>query len=157
YPGTGGRIGSGAAGYMMMGGSGMLGIPPQTGGAPALPPAGGFDAGTDPARDNVMPGMICDRLAAIECAAEAACCSNPGRTLDDCKQTVTTSCSKDALVDSIAAQSAAAYDPNQARIVLMQLEALASMCDPSFASYAASPQGIRSIFRGTIAPNGDCA
>src|SRR5262249_31447284 len=57
----------------------------------------------------------------------------------------------------IAAQSVAAYDSNQARMVLMQLETLASTCDPGFAAYAASPQGIRSIFRGTVAPEGDCA
>jgi hypothetical protein len=59
-------------------------------------------------------------------------------------------------VDTIAMQSVAALDSVHARSVFEQLEAIARDCDPEIAVYTESFDGLRSIFRGTVAPKGDC-
>jgi hypothetical protein len=60
------------------------------------------------------------------------------------------------MADVIASQPVAGFDSAQAKVVLDHLEELASQCDPSIAAFAESPQGLRSMFRGTVAPNGKC-
>jgi hypothetical protein len=145
--GSGGGVGGNEPGAGA-GGAGMAGMAGKGG--------TGFDAGTDPARNAVGPGMICERLATIECAAELACCTNPGRDVAACRQAVIGSCTHDFMADTIAMQAAAGFDSAQAKVVLDHLEQLASQCDTTEAAYAASPEGLRSIFRGTVGPNGMC-
>jgi hypothetical protein len=117
---------------------------------------GSFDAGTDPNRNAVMPGDICDRLATIQCAGEAACCTNPGRDQATCKKALMGSCTDQAMADQIAGQPAAAFDPAQAKVVFSEIEKLASTCDPTIVAYADSETGIRTIFKGTTAPGASC-
>jgi hypothetical protein len=163
--GTGG-IG-GVAGFGAGSGSGSGGAPPPvagngTSGIGGTAGAGGglpmrtFDAGSDPNRNAVVPGKICERLAAIQCAGEAFCCLNPGRDVAACQQEIREQCDSEALADDIAADSVAAFDATRAQVVFTELERLASQCDPSIAAYAESFDGLRSMFAGTVAPNGDC-
>jgi hypothetical protein len=160
--GTGGELplagsgGTGTAG-MVVGGTGvpMAGAGSSGGvggvGAPRV-----FDAGTDPNRNAVMAGTICARLATIQCAGEAYCCDNPGRDVSACETDVRGSCQQDGLVDDIAADPKAAFDAAQALVVFTELERLASQCDPAIAAFGEAHDGLRSIFRGTVAAGGDC-
>lgn len=158
-PGVGGpAAGDGnpqGGGGTQVGGGGMTGVS-GTGPTMVGMPIGGFDAGTDPGRNAVTPGMICDRLASIQCAGEAACCSNPGRDFASCKQTMMAGCSSQYMADSIAGQPAAGFDAAQAQMVFAHFEDLASQCDSSIAAFAESPQGLRSVFKGTVAPMKSC-
>src|SRR4051794_5831202 len=65
--GTAGRGGAGngvSAGTNGAAGDGVAGDGAGSGGL------GEFDAGTDPGRNNVVPGTICARLSEIQCAGE---------------------------------------------------------------------------------------
>lgn len=115
-----------------------------------------FNAGDAPDRNAVRAGTICERLATIQCAGEEFCCLNPGRDVAACKQDIRSSCDQDALVDDIAAEPVTGFDAAQAMTVFTELERLASQCDPMFAAYAESFDGLRSIFRGTVEAGGDC-
>jgi hypothetical protein len=164
-------VGEGTAGTMISAGTG--GAAPPTGGvgsagsgtgsvgAGSTGGAGGaaapmFNAGSDPNRNAVMPGTICSRLAVIQCAGEAFCCTNPGRDIPTCEQEMRSSCDQDAMVDDIAADSGTAFDAARAQMVFTELERLASLCDPTIAAYGESVDGLRSLFAGTVAPDGDC-
>lgn len=127
--------------------------PVHDAGKPSLP---SFDAGTDPERNAVGPGELCDRLSVIQCAAEGACCTKPGRDYATCLDALARACAADLLFDQIAGQTSAGFDQDQARVVLDQFEQLASECDPSVATFGVSQDGLRSMFRGTIAPGGNC-
>ena len=159
--GTGGTMNSGGGGghvsNPMNGGSGMGGMGSGGTGADAGSNGGNdFDAGSADDRNAVTPGKICDRLATILCASEAACCDNPGRDQSACKTAVSKSCTDDAMFDSIAGQKAAGFDAAQAKVAFTELERLASTCDLSIDEYSAGKDGLRTIFKGTIAPGGDC-
>jgi hypothetical protein len=142
----------------MNGGSGMGG----SGSGGTVADAGGgnggkdFDAGSAEDRNAVTPGKICDRLATILCASEAACCDKPGRDFATCKTAINKSCTDDLMFDSIAGQKAAGFDAAQAKVVFTELERLASTCDLSIADYSEGKDGLRTIFKGTIAPGADC-
>jgi hypothetical protein len=143
-------------GGLPAGGAGMTGVSGM--GPPAMVgmPVNSFDAGTEPGRNAVTPGVICDRLATIQCAAEASCCPTPGRDFASCKQTMMSTCSSQYMADSIAGQPAAGFDPAQAQMVFTHFEDLSSKCDSSIAAFAESPQGLRSMFKGTVAPMNSC-
>ncbi|MFI5307436.1 MAG: hypothetical protein ACHQ53_08800 [Polyangiales bacterium] len=148
----------GSSGMTGMGGGPAAG----SGGSPGQPDGGmpiatgGFDAGTDPNRNAVMPGGICERVSTIQCAGEAACCTNPGRTFDACKSAQLGSCMSDLMADQIAGQAPAGFDATQAKAVFTQLETLTANCDPSVVAFSLAPNGFRSIFKGTVAPGGNC-
>jgi hypothetical protein len=114
-----------------------------------------FDAGGAPDRNDVMPGEICDRLATIQCAGEAFCCDNPGRTVAACHTDLENAC-KDEYVDDVAENRVTAFDAAQAKTVFTRLEELASQCDPSIAAFGESFDGLRSMFAGTVEPGGSC-
>jgi len=151
--GSGGMVAAGGGGSAASGAPGSGGMGGVAGGSPAKLP---FDAGTDPNRNAVTAGTICDRLATIQCAGEAACCNNPGRDVATCKASLLMACTSQLMVDAIAQQPAAAFDAAQAQSVFTQLETLSAACDPGVAAFGVAPSGLRSIFRGTIAPGGDC-
>jgi hypothetical protein len=165
---SGGGDGGGAAGTMnnggggghvsdpMNGGSGMGGMGSGGTGADAGSGGNDFDAGSADDRNAVTPGKICDRLATILCASEAACCDKPGRDVAACKTAINKSCTDDAMFDSIAGQKAAGFDAAQAKVVFTEIERLASTCDLSINEYSAGKDGLRTIFKGTIAPGADC-
>src|SRR5690349_21138139 len=60
-----------------------------------------FDAGSDPNRNNVMAGQVCDRLSTIQCAGEVHCCTNPTHTYDACKQAMFSLCANDLHLDAV--------------------------------------------------------
>jgi hypothetical protein len=149
--GAGAGVGGGASGAGGSGGStgGTSGATGGTGGAAA------FDAGVDV---TPMPGNICTRLAQIQCAAEAFCCANPGRDQTTCEQDMLSGyCTSKGMADVIAAQPPAAFDAAQATVVFTHIKELAAACDPAVTAYGESPQGLRSMFKGTKAPSTSCA
>lgn len=115
-----------------------------------------FDAGSDPDRNKVKAVDVCKRLAEIDCAAEAYCCDNPGRTLDACKANIIQGCSQDLLLDQTAQNPITGYDELAAERAYTELETKASKCDPSVAAWASSPDGLRSLLKGTVAADASC-
>lgn len=143
--GTGGTTPTGGT-------SGTTGGSQSTGGSTTVAV---FDAGSDPNRNVVQPGHVCDRLATVQCAGEAFCCANPGRTYDQCYQAQYSGC-QSVYLDDVTLNPVSGYDINKAQAAFTEFEALASQCDPSVAAWAISWTGLRGIVAGTIAPNGDC-
>lgn len=159
--GTGGAAGVSGAGVPTAGMAGSAGMNAPTAGTGVVPMAGTdggsvFDAGVEPDRNAVTPGVICDRLATIQCAGEAACCDAPGRDFDTCKRAQLSDCDTMTMADDVAADPVTAFDAAQAMVVFAELERLASICDPAFAAFGESFDGLRSMFRGTVAASGDC-
>ncbi len=160
--GTGGSVGVSGSGGGGAGGTDTAGTGGTdiggTGGT--TPPDGGtgkvFDAGSDPNRNAVMPGTICERLATIQCAGESFCCDNPGRDFETCKQVQKDGCATEYMVDEVAANPAAGFNAAQALVFFTELERLASTCDPMTASFGESPQGLRTLVNGTIEPEHNC-
>jgi hypothetical protein len=157
--GMAGGAAGGGAGAGAGGGTGGVG-PAGSGGAGVG--AGGmggtlpFDAGTDPNRNAVMPGMICDRLATIQCAGEAHCCNAPGRDAAACKQQLMSECTSMAMADDVASNPSTSFDAEQARVVFTEIERLASTCDPTIAAFGESFDGLRSMFHGTVGADDSC-
>jgi hypothetical protein len=149
--GTGGD--SGATGTGGDGGVSGVGGTDGFGGSGALPP---FDGGTDPNRNNVGPGQVCERLATIQCAAEVSCCGAPGRNFDQCKQAQLNTCRNEAYLDAVSMSPLAAYDMGKAAAAFAEFERLASMCDPSIVEWSISPTGLRGIVNGTKNANESC-
>lgn len=135
-------------------GSGGMAAVMGTGGMGATMPM--FDAGTDPARNNVTGGHICARLAQIQCAGEAFCCPNPGRDRAACETAQVNYCTTQLYLDSITQNAVTAFDPTAAASALEGFEQRASQCDPMISSFAASLQGLLGIMKGTVAAKGNC-
>ena len=118
--------------------------------APTLP-------GTDPERNRVGPGEVCDRLTLIQCAAESACCEQPGRDYAECTKLMLIGCRDELLLDFVSDESEVGFDAEQAEQTFAELERLAADCDPSIASFGASHDGLPALFSGTVQPGGNCA
>ena len=142
--GSSARAGAGA------GGGGAGGDPTPTAGK------GPFDAGSDPDRNAVTPGKICRRLAEINCEAERFCCDAPGRDKASCMSVFEMGWAQGGMADQIAARPEAQFDPEETERVFTEVERLASSCDPSVKAFGESPEGLRSMFTGTIEAGGDC-
>src|ERR1700712_5602138 len=163
--GNGGFGGSGGGAAAANGGTaaaGAFGLAAD-GGAPSQPRAGGgaaagsgvpFNAGDDPQRNQVQPGGLCARLAAIQCAAEAHCCFAPGRTREQCEASIRTSCSNQLYLDQIASNAITGFDATEAAAAYMELENRSAACDIGIASWGLV--ALRSILKGTRAPNQSC-
>lgn len=168
--GVGGSAGTtggagGVAGTMMIdpppGGSG--GSIDPTGGVGGAGGAGGqvagqpalFDelVGSDATRNDVPGDQVCERIATIQCAAEASCCAAPGRSFEDCKVTMKQGCADDLFLDQIMANPIASYDRARAAEVFSEYERLCRLCDLNVATWSASTDGFRAFTRGTIAPD----
>jgi hypothetical protein len=115
-----------------------------------------FDAGSDPDRNDVTAGELCDRLSTIQCAGEAFCCDNPGRDFNACKQEMQNGCEDQLMFDAIASSEKAAFSAEHAKLAYGEIERLASECDPSVAEFGQSVDGLRGMFKGTVGPNGSC-
>lgn len=113
-----------------------------------------FDAGTDKNRNRVEPGGICQRLVEIQCAAERHCCGHPSDSMV-CIEELRDTCAG-LYLDAASEKSVSGFDPDVAEAVFFELERLAADCNPSIAHYAMSSDGLRSMFRGTLAPGEDC-
>lgn len=148
--GTGGIVGG--TGGVPPGGTG--GVPP--GGAGGSMPPGPFDAGSDPNRNIVQPGTVCDRFSTVLCAAEQYCCANPGRDFNTCKGAVTNLCANQLYLDTVTLSPLTGYDINRAEAAFTEFERLASMCDPTVAQWGTTANGLRGITQGTLAPGANC-
>jgi hypothetical protein len=138
-------------------------------GAPALPMGGGdfeplppledrvFDAGTDPARNQVQAGQVCTRLAQIQCAGEAFCCENPGRDRATCETIMRDGCINELYLDAMTENPDTGFDTTAAANAMTQIETMASTCDVGIAEFGASPEGLMGMFRGTVAAGESCS
>jgi hypothetical protein len=126
------------------------------GGSPAQDAGRSFDAGSDPKRNQVEPGMICTRLAALECEAEAYCCKMPSSDVAACRDAVQQMCATALMLDEIAADPIVAFDSGAASAAFAELEHRASVCDPSVAAWALSQEGFAHSFVGTRSKADDC-
>jgi hypothetical protein len=115
-----------------------------------------FDAGSDPDRNKVKPGGVCARLAAISCAGEAHCCSAPTRTTAACRSAAMTSCTNDAYLDQSSQNSVTGFDTTVAEQSFTELEQKAAQCDPSISSWSLGNEGLRTMFKGTLAAGANC-
>jgi len=138
------------------GGAGTMVAPPVAGDTGGPPPERVFDAGTAPDRNAVTPGQLCERLSTLQCAGEAFCCPNPTRDFAACHDKYFTGCKNDLLFDEIAMQPAAKFDAANAERVFTEIERRASQCDVGIAPYGESPEGLGSMFLGTVGAGGNC-
>jgi hypothetical protein len=136
--GTGGSGGSG--GGSASGGSG------DTGGSGGGKP---FDSGSDPARNMVAPGKLCQRVAEIQCAGEQFCCSNPMRTKDACVAAQLMVCSQTLALDFAAMDPITGFDMTKSNAAFAQFETLASTCDTGISKFGIGTDGFRGIAAGT--------
>lgn len=117
---------------------------------------GCFNAGTDPNRNKVRSGNICDRLSTIQCAGEACCCDRPSRDFNECKQGMMQYCREHLRLDSISSDASTGFDPVVAEQVFGEYEQMASSCDINVVSWGTSFAGLRGIIKGTIDPGLPC-
>jgi hypothetical protein len=113
-----------------------------------------FDGGSDPERNQVQVGMLCDRLAGLQCAAELHCCQT-ARAFDACKVARLKDCQGTNL-DDIAGQPAAGFSAAIASAQFAELEQLAASCDLQVRVWGSAPDGLRGIFQGTLAADQPC-
>jgi hypothetical protein len=116
---------------------------------------GEFDAGSDPLRNRVQPGQVCERLATVQCAAEAWCCNNPGRSVEQCKVAQREACAN-LYLDAVSLDSISGYSVDAAEVAFTEFESLASQCDPDIAAWGITPSGLRGITLGTVAADQEC-
>jgi hypothetical protein len=163
--GGGGSTVTGSGGMQTMvmststgtGGSGSGGMPATGSGGEGAMQAPMFDAGTDPARNQVTAGHVCARLAQIQCAGEAFCCDNPGRDRAACEAAQLAICTQELYLDAITMNAVSGFDPTAATTAFEGFEQRASQCDPTIASYAASIEGLLGMMKGTVADKGNCS
>jgi hypothetical protein len=115
-----------------------------------------FDAGQADDRNDVTAGKICERLATIMCAGEAACCDSPGRDFAACKTDALKDCTGQFMLDAIAMKAKVGFDPAGASTAFDMLETRAKACDPSVAAWAASLDGFGMALNGSLAAGADC-
>jgi len=131
-----------------------------TGGGGAGMAGGGsaneFDAGSEPDRNEVVAGELCERIAIIQCAAEAHCCTTASRDFATCKMSALAACNGSLMLDTIAADARVGFDAAAASAAFMAYETKAAACDATLPSWAASNAGFMSSFTGTVAADGDC-
>jgi hypothetical protein len=146
--GAAGKSGSAASG------SGSAGTPAGGGASSggALPP---FNGG-DPALNMVQAGAVCARLAMLDCAAEAHCCNNPGRSVAECESDIMTACTGKFFIDALSLNPITGFDKSAAQTAFTVLEQKASQCDVSVAAFGTSVDGLPGTFKGTVAPGKTC-
>jgi hypothetical protein len=152
-----GRSGSGGGGRPVAG-TGGVSAGGAGGGAGTAGGAAGdeFDAGSEPDRNMVSAGELCDRLSTIQCAAEAHCCDTASRDFAACKTANLTMCNGGLMLDTIAADPRVGFNEAAASASFMAYETKAKACDATLPSWAASNAGFMSSFTGTVAADGDC-
>lgn len=102
-------------------------------------------------------GVLCTRLAEIQCAGEERCCSAPTRTVSRCVSDLIQSCEQDAYLDQIALSPLSGFDASAAELAFTEFEERTMRCDPSIAAWGLSDQGLRGAFRGTLGLNSGCS
>lgn len=112
---------------------------------------------SDPERNTVQAGNVCERLATLQCAGEAHCCEQPGRDFAACKAETVNTCRNSAYLDQMTADMNTGFDPLLTSQRLLEFEQKASTCDISVSAWGETVEGLRGIMQGTIAVNGSCA
>jgi hypothetical protein len=133
-----------------------MSAPEPSAGTGSLAPLPDFDAGSDPNRNKVAPGTLCSRLAEIDCAGEVHCCNNPGRTVEACRADIMKTCTDNLFLDRMAGDPITGFDMAAAERAYTQLEEKAAQCDDTVAIWGGSPEGLRGILKGTVAPEAEC-
>jgi hypothetical protein len=105
-------------------------------------------AGGDP--NAVNAAGICPRFAEILCAAEAACCSAPGRDEAACQTDLESDCTSTFDAASIAADPAVGFDAAKAKAALSELENRTDSCATNVAAWSITSDGLRSVFGGSL-------
>jgi hypothetical protein len=108
-----------------------------------------FEPGTDPNRNNVTAGNVCERLAHIQCAGEQHCCTAPGRTLEECKAVQLKGCREDAFLDAITLEAQTGFDAAAAAAAFNEFEQKSDRCDVDVGVWASTAAGLRGIVKGT--------
>jgi hypothetical protein len=126
-------------------------VNPGTGGG-----ATGSLFGTDPNRNQVPKDQVCDRVATIQCAGEAMCCGAPGRSFEDCKNTMKQGCIDQLYLDAITSNPVAGYDEGAAAQIFTDYETKASQCDTGVTAWGASVEGLRGLPKGTLNAGASC-
>jgi hypothetical protein len=111
----------------------------------------GGDGDGDGDSNDVGPDGICARVAAIQCAAQEACCTAPEETVADCTQDALRECQ---MLVGTANDPRVGYDRAAMKAALDDYQMRSEDCDPSVAERAVS--GFASAFKGTVAAGGDC-
>ena len=143
----GGVTGSGGAGS---GGAGSGGA----GGAGAGAGAGGA-GGVSSVVEDVPAGMVCAPLSDLQCQAEAACCTSPGRSVDACKVAMANKCAG-LYLDQASMSPLSGYVPSATGLAMAEFQRRAATCDPTIVTWGASVSGLRGIFPGTLSQGADC-
>lgn len=152
--GTGGTAagvgGAGTGGSGGMGGTGAVG----GGGTGAGGTAGGtcFNPGTDPNRNMVSASGVCERLAQIQCAAEACCCpaGNPRKyaSVDACIASQTNICSQIG-TETVATDPRSGFTASALTTAFVEFERLGSLCSLDVVTWGTSQNGFASVLAGT--------
>jgi hypothetical protein len=110
----------------------------------------------DAGSDEYGPGTLCARYASLQCRAEQQCCPNHARSPDTCESAVHASCDESVYLDQVAANPSAGFDRDAAEQLFNLLDQKLHDCDPDAVRWSAGPQGLRNIFKGTIAKDQSC-
>lgn len=129
---------------------------PSAGTAGAMSGGAPFYAGSDPARNNVLPGGLCARIATIQCAAQAHCCFAPARDVEACEAELRNSCAQELFLDEIAANPITGFDADATAAILTEFEERSARCDIEIGAWGVSSAGLRGMLKGTLAPNASC-
>lgn len=105
---------------------------------------------TNPQRNQVQPGDICDRLSTIQCAGEQQCCDNPAHDFEECKGEMHKICKDEIRIDVITADPSTGFDPTFAEQAFTEFENRVSQCDPNVIAWGTSFDGLRGIVKGTV-------
>jgi hypothetical protein len=116
-----------------------------------------FDAGSDPNRNQITAGNVCERLAQIQCAGEAFCCESPGRDRTACEADMFNGCMGELYLDAMSLNSITGFDAAAASTAFGEIERMASTCDVSVAAYGVSPNGLMGMFRGSVSDGSSCS
>jgi hypothetical protein len=82
-------------------------------------------------------------------------CAQTHSSKTDCITTQTKGC-VDGGLDYVTVQSMDGFDATNAPNIIKAFEDRAATCDPTIAQWAATPDGLRGIVKGTLASGGAC-
>ena len=99
---------------------------------------------------------LCAQLADSQCQAEQRCCTAPGRALEACKTARAGECEQGSHLDSVATSPLTGFDATAADSVFAQLQAKLQACDPEVVRWSTSQEGLRSLFKGSVASGQSC-
>ena len=112
---------------------------------------------SDPARNQVQAGQVCERLATLQCAGQAHCCPQPSTDFEACRVKALQGCREGSHLDTISSDPGTGFDAAAANVRLQAYEEKALACDPSVAAWADSAAGLRGMMQGTVASGASCA